>query len=263
MTKLHELLAVQGTANSPNNLNGQVAKLRTELAATFEKKRHLFEETRKTFTPNGEDTLPKIEEQKSIQTTVVKEIEWINKHIAKALDVAYQVDLANRVAAADVLTEDNQTLLKAIPATTLLQLEKRVAEWRDLIATIPTLDPSKSFVPDPTVNRGIYKARDVVKIRTKKGKKVYIKYEATKEHPAQTELIDEDIPIGTLQEQEWSAMITPALKADLLDRVEILLRAVSRARSRANEQEIEVTDKKIGAKLLDYVFQPLLQDQNK
>ena len=48
MTKLHELLAVQG------NLSGQATKKRTDLTATFEKKRHLFEETRKTFTPNEE-----------------------------------------------------------------------------------------------------------------------------------------------------------------------------------------------------------------
>ena len=38
------------------------------------------------------------------------------------------------------------------------------------------------------------------------------------------------------------------------DRVEILMRAVKKARSRANDQEIDVRQNKIGKTLLDYVF---------
>ena len=87
MTKLHELLAVHG------NLTGQANKKRTDLKVTFEKKRHLFEETRKTFTPNDELEKPQVEEQKDIQSTVIREIDWIKPSLAKALDVAYQVDV--------------------------------------------------------------------------------------------------------------------------------------------------------------------------
>ena len=45
MAKLHELLAVQ------SNLSGKATKKRTDLKTTFEKKRHLFEETRKHLRP--------------------------------------------------------------------------------------------------------------------------------------------------------------------------------------------------------------------
>jgi len=251
MTKLHELLAVQG------NLSGQATKKRTDLKATFEKKRHLFEETRKTFTPNDELEKPQVEEQKDIQSSVHGEIDWIKPALAKALDVAYQVDLANTEAKADVVTEDNEILLKAVPATTLLQLEKRVAEWKDLIQSIPTLDPAKGFKADAARGRGYYQARDVTKPRTKKEPQVITLAPATKEHPAQTQLISTDKPIGTILEQEWSSLITPATKADLLDRVETLLRAVTKARSKANDHSIDVSDKKIGADLLEFVFKPL------
>ena len=251
MTKLHELLAVQG------NLSGQATKKRTDLTATFEKKRHLFEETRKTFTPNEELEKPQIEEQKDIQSTVIREINWIKSDLAKAVDVAYQVDVANTEAKADVVTEDNEFLLKDIPATALLQLEKRVTEWKQLIQAIPTLDPAKGFELDTARGHGYYKARDVTKPRTKKVPEVITLAPATKEHPAQTQLISTDKPIGTIWEQEWSSLITPATKSDLLDRVEKLLRAVSKARSKANEHAIDVSGKKIGAALLDFVFKPL------
>jgi len=173
------------------------------------------------------------------------------------VDVAYQVDVANTTAKADIETEDGAIIAKDVPATTLLQLEKRIAEWKDLIVAIPTLDPAKGFQPDPEHGRGHYKAREVSKPRRLKTKKIYIKYQATKEHPAQTELVDEDVPVGTILEQEWSGLVTPALKADLLDRVETLYRAVTKARSKANDLSLDVSGKKLGNDLLDFVFQPL------
>ena len=251
-TKLHELLAVQG------NTSGQASKTRGELKNTFEKKRHLFEGRRKSFTPFGEDDgLTAIEEVQEIQSTVASEIQWVSGYLAKAVDVAYQVDLANTGARADVLLENGSILVKNIPATTLLQLEKRIVEWKELIEAIPTLDPAKGFVADPEHGVGHYKAREVKKMRTKKIKDVLTLAPATDKHPAQAVMIDVDKDTGTILEQEWSAMLTPAKKAELLDRVEGIFRAVSSARSKANEHAIEVKDNKIGVELLKYVFEPL------
>lgn len=247
MTKLHELLAVE------TNLENQANKCRTDLMVTFEKKRHLFEEKRVVFVPNSEGAQAVVEHQSDIQSTVRKELEWIQQHLAKAFDASYQVAEANTEARADVVLDDDAAtvLLKDMPATSLLELEKRAAEVQALIGTIPTLDPAKGFSID--TQRGVYKAREVTKQRTKKQPKVIVKYEATKEHPAQTELMHEDVPVGSIQEQEWSGLLTPADKADLLNRAEMVARAVRRARSRANEAEVD-TAKKIGNRLLKYVF---------
>ncbi len=251
MSKLHELLAVE------SNLSAQANKTRGELIETFHKKRHLFEEKLVTFTPNTEGAQPVKEAQSDIQSTVGKEIAWVSGVIAKALDVSHQVDIANTQAKADVVTEDGDTVLKDVPATSLLQLEKRVKEVQDLVAAIPTLDPAKGFRPDEQREKGIYQARPVTKTRTKKVPQVLELAPATKEHARQTQVYHDDIPVGTLQEQEWSAMLTPATKSDLLDRCDILLRAVRKARAKANEVEVEVAGNKIGKKLLDYIFQPL------
>jgi hypothetical protein len=248
MTKLHELLAAE------TNLETQAMKCRTDLVETFTKRRHHFEEKKVVFTPNTEGEQVKVEAQSDIQTSVTKELAWIKGHMVKALDASYQVAETNTKARADVILEDDTVLLKAVPATALLELEKRAVEVQQLIASIPTLDPAKGFQPDPQKGAGIYKARDVVKTRTKKDPKVVVKYEATKEHPAQTELVVVDKDIGTLAEQEWSSLISPAEKAELLDRAEMLIRALKRARSRANDAEVDNT-KKLGSQLLSYVFE--------
>jgi hypothetical protein len=248
--KLHELLAVE------TNLENQSDKCRTELAATFDKKRHLFEEKTTVFFPLAENEQPVTELQSDLQSTVRKELDWISGHLAKSIDASYQVAEANTSARADVVLEDEAgtVLLSGVPATALLELEKTIAKISSLVTAIPTLDPAKGFTSDPQRGTGVYKAREVNKTRTKKQAKVLIKYEATKEHPAQTEIVTEDVPVGRIQEQEWSGLISPAQKADLINRAEVLSRAIRRARSRANEAAVD-TQKKIGGKLLKYLFE--------
>lgn len=245
--KLHELLAVE------SNLETQATKVRSDLANTFEKKRHLFEEKRLLFTPNAEGAQTVTEQQSDIQSTVRKELDWIRPHLAKALDASYMVAEANTAARADIVLEDGDVIAKDVPATSLLELQKRLAEILGLAQTIPTLDPAKGFVADSQRGEGFYKAREVRKTRTTKQPKVIIKYEATKEHPAQTELYSADLPLGIIEEQEWSGMLTPGEKAEVLNRIEKLSRAVRSARSRANEQIVDTT-KKISSNLLNYIF---------
>ena len=245
MSKLHEVLAVE------QSLENQANKVRTDLMTTFEKRRNLFEEKKTVFTPSEEGQTEVVEQQSDIQSTVKKELDWIAPHLAKALDASYQVAEANTQARADVVLEDGSVLLKNVPATSLLELDKRTAEIHALVLSIPTLDPAKGFTLD--INRGIYQAREVLKTRTRKSKRVIVLYDATDKHPAQTQLIDEDLPIGKIREQEWSGLITPMEKAEMINKVEVLQRAVRKARSRANEQEIDTT-KRIGAVLIDFVL---------
>lgn len=245
--KLHELLAVE------SSLETQAKTCAGQLAGTFEKKRHLFEEKRVVFTPSAEGQPPVVESQSDIQTTVPSELKWLTGFLAKSYDASLRVADANTRASADILLDNGVMLAPSVPATALLELEKRIAEVIVVIKAIPTLDPAKGFKSDEDKGRDIFRARDVVKTRTQKQKKVFVKYEATPQHPAQTELLDQDVPIGTLCENEWSSLITPAQKADMLTRAEEVGRAVRQARSRANEVEINRT-LKIGDALLNYII---------
>lgn len=251
MAKLHELLATDG------NLKGQAQKCRLELQATLEKKRHLFEEKLVTFTPLAENTPSETREKREIQSTVRKEVDWLSSILVKSLDAAYAIDVANTEAKADIVLEDDTTLAKAVPATALLQLEKRMREVLNFVKAIPTLDPAKGFKLDAAREAGIYVAREVTKASTQKVQEPLVLLPPTKEHPGQVSLISKDVKVGTILEQEWSALITPAIKAELLERGEALLRAVTKARARANDHEIDPKSNKIGHKLLEYIFQPL------
>jgi hypothetical protein len=245
--RLHELLAIESSQST------QAHKLRNDLSNTFEKKRHLFEQKIVTFTPSSEGAQAVTEQQSDLQTTVLKEIAWIQPHLAKALDMEFQINEANTRAFADVILPDGATLLVGVPATSLLELQKRMTELQGLIASIPTLDPAKGFQSDEAAGRGVFKARPVRKNRTSKVQEPLTLAPATEHHPAQVQLVTKDVVVGAIEEEEWSGLITPSQKADLLDRVEVLSRAIRAARSRANEVEIDKSSK-IGTPLLSYIF---------
>jgi hypothetical protein len=143
MAKLHELLAAE------NPLKSQAVQVRSDLITTFEKKRHLFGRKIVTFTPSADGAQMVTEEQSDLQSTVKKELAWIKGLWAKALDAAYQVAETNTKARADVIIDDGTILLKDVPATALLELEKRADEIHILVSSIPTLDPPKGSPSTP------------------------------------------------------------------------------------------------------------------
>lgn len=248
MAKLHELIAVE------SSLRAQAEVTRNDLRNTFEKKRTHFVGIVQTFHSLAEGVEPKEESKLGIQTTVAKELGWITEKVAKAIDTAYQIDIANTIAKADIVMENGQVLLSGVPVTALLQLEKRVKEIHELVVAIPTLDPTKGFELDPSQGEDIYRAREVDKPRTEKKFDYIVMVDPTDKHPAQVKELMLDKVVGRLVQQEWSSLITVAQKGDMLDRVESLMRAIKAARSRGNEQEIDVRAGKIGRTLLGYVF---------
>ena len=246
LPRLHELIAVKAS------LRAQASKTAADLANTFEKKQHHFTARVKSFTALGEDTILKVEEQLDLQTTVRKELLWLKQYIVKAIDASHAVNTGNRTAQADIVLEDGTVLLPSVPSTTLLELEGELEQLRTFIDKIPTLDPAKGFRPAEDREQGVYVARDVEKTRTKKVSKVVVLAPATKEHPAQVQLVPEDEPVGMVREQEWSSMLTIAAKGDMLDRIEKLSRAVKKARSRANEEFVK--SEPMADRLISYVF---------
>ena len=245
--KLFELLVVEG------QLKAQAQATRADLRATFEKKRHLFEEKRKTFVASEEGAAPVVEEQSDIQTTVPGELRWLAGLWSNALDTSYQVAAGNTRARADVVLDNGIVLLADVPATALLELEKRAGEIQELLLAVPTLDPAKGFRPDPDKGRFVFRARDIVKKRTKKVEDYVVVVPATVEHPAQVAKINKDIETGTIAEQEWSALITPARKGRLIERAEELRRAIKAALHRANAVEM-ATLPTCGKAIFDYVL---------
>lgn len=246
--KLHELLAVHG------GLEQRLTKEVAEAQAAFAQK-HLFEKRVVTFSPKNEvaggvqDAT--VEEFVGMVTTVPEVLRKVGTAIIKVIDTGHQINRANTVATADVIL-NGAVFLKGLPATTLLELEKRISAIKEVIMVAPTLDPAKGYSTSPELGE-CWMAKDVVRQRTAKRQVAVVLYPATDHHPAQTQLISEDVPTGTVHVAEWTGRIAPTDKQRLLDRCDELAGAVKQARARANEQ---VTDAggAIGTRLVDYLL---------
>jgi hypothetical protein len=133
----------------------------------------------------------------------------------------------------------------------LLFLEKQLTDIRTFVGNLPVLDPAESWSEDK--NSGLYRTEPTSTHRTKKVQKPIVLYPATPEHPAQTQIITEDVIVGFWSQVKQSGAIPRPQKLIILDRVERLLKAVKEAREAANIQE-EVKTPDIGAAIFGYLL---------
>jgi hypothetical protein len=186
-------------------------------------------------------------------TTVFDKLLYNATPNIRAFDAYLQKEATNQKASADIVVDD-VTLATAVPATVLLGLESKLNDLRAVYENIPTLAPGRTWQLDLAARAegGVYKAMDSdLTFRTKRTVKPMIMAPATDHHPAQVQALQEDVPIAKIVTSHRSGMITPAQKSDLLERIDKLLRAVKRARQRANGTQVE--KRQIGGSLFQYI----------
>lgn len=246
MAKLHELLAVMAdTTNS-------AAAITKETEITFTKKADHFRGHTKTvgFFENsreGENTV----EEKQMVSTVADKLDHTFKSIGRHYDALLQLEEANGRAKADLVI-DGTTIMKDVPATFLLGMETRLKAVRQLILSIPTLEMSIKWSPDPTLGDGVYRSAPTVAMKTEKVLKSRILVEPTKEHPAQVEKWNEDTPVARIETTHTSSMITPHEKSAMLIKCDKMISAVKKARQRANT--VDVKDLSIAKEIFGYIL---------
>jgi len=244
--KLHELLAVEGDAAK---VYGKVIE---EASTTFSKKQDHFWGQVKAITffdeaRAGENT----QDSKPMVTTVREKLEYVAGHGARYLDIIAQKEATNQTAKADVVIDGN-VLIADVPVTHLLTLETKLKELRQVYDSIPTLDPSVSWVEDPNSAKGVYKSQTAaVTFRTEKKLMHKVLVDATDKHPAQIEKWSEDKPVARIETNKTSGMLSSADKSVLLARIDRLAEAVKRARQRANGAPI--VEIKVGKAIFDYL----------
>ena len=157
-------------------------------------------------------------------------------------------ELSNATCAADLKVGDKVIGTK-IPVGTLIFLEKYIKEVRDFVANLPVLDPSFTWIWDASA--GFYRSNETLTNSTKKLQKPIVLYDATDKHPAQTQLIVEDIVVGTWKTTTTSSCITVEDKEKYLGKISALLNAIVIARDEANMQEGKQST--LGSNILDYL----------
>ena len=245
--KLHELLAVEP------DLEGAYQKIIKETIHTFTKRTDHFNGfTRilEIFAHTEGDPEPPAE-RKAMDTTVHDKLMYQKDHIIRYMDAVLQKEATNQTAKAD-LEIDGLMIAKDIPVTFLLALERFLSRIRETYSAIPTLPPGIDYDTASDEGENIYKRRHPKKeYKTEKRIVPQILYEATKNHPAQVDKINETFNVGMYTRQETCSMMTPAEKSVLLGRIDKALRAIKIARQKANRAE--VINREMGSIIFDYI----------
>src|SRR5437763_5612156 len=220
MPKLNQIIAIQA---------GKKSQAKESLTEAYHqlKKPELLSGLVRTYQPRDEGGEPQPDERKLVQVKVNELITRVMRDLTEMFDVVATQDWANSQARADVVVEGRR-LLEGVPVTHLLFLEKQLVDLRTFIEALPTLDAAEEWEYKPELDS--YVSRSARSNRSKKVPRNHIKYEATKEHPAQVEMYMEDVWVGTWTTVKFSGAIPAAVRNAMLDRLRKLLESVKSAR---------------------------------
>jgi hypothetical protein len=242
MTKLNQIVAVENgektrVLNEETVLHREVQKtpLLSGISRTYAKK------------DDDGDDLPA--DSTRVQDNAEEVLEKLGATLTNIFDITLTKEVANTKASADVVV-DGKTVLKNVPVTYLLFLEKQLVRLRTFVTKLPVLDPAQSWHKNE--NTGVWETEPSQTVKTKKILRNHVKAEATDKHPAQVELFHEDQIVGTWTKVEYSGAVPQTRVAQLIERVDALSKAVKFAREEANNTD--VNDEKAGKLVFDYLF---------
>jgi hypothetical protein len=228
---------------------GDAEKQLTELYKLIQKEQ-LFAGRERTYRPldevNGQKLPP---ESQRVQQRTADLVRQARDKWTELWNLVLTQDTGNQQAKADIVV-DGLVLLKGVPVTTLLFLDKQVNDLETFVSKLPTPDPAEEWTHDP--NTGLLRSRATESVRTSKEPTVIVKYPATTEHPAQTELFTKDVPVGTWTQILYSGCVPTDRKNAILARVRKLQDAIKVAKEQANLLDVE--RQKAGEPLLAFVF---------
>ena len=167
----------------------------------------------------------------------------------EAFDVEATKDYANCSARSDVLL-NGQVLIANAPTTYLLYLSKELQDIRTFVAALPVLDDAEDWTKDP--NSNLFKTAVTRTHRTKKLQRPLVLFPATDKHPAQCQVVTEDVITGYWNTIKTSGAIPVPRKAEILARVDVLLQAVKYACEKANETQAPAQT--YGQAIFGYLF---------
>lgn len=242
MPKLNQILAiVSGKKTSAQRAITEVYKLI--------QKPVLFEGISRTYKPTDEEGETCPEEKKKVQYTTEKAVTEFKTVLEDLFSIVATQDSANQKASASIVV-DGVEIVKDVPVTHLLFLEKQLTDIRTFVDSLPVLDPSETWKWNASA--GSYANEPTGTNRTKKVPRNHVLAEATEVHPAQVNMYTEDVKVGEWKTIKFSGAMLEDDKSDMLSRVVKLQEAIKFAREEANSTEVTLSNS--GGKILDFVF---------
>ncbi len=243
MPKLNQIIAIQLGKKS------SAKEVITEAYQQLQKS-DLLSGISRNYKPKDElgEVLPA--ETKQVQLKVQDAVQRVSKALIEMFDIVATQDWANCEAKADVVVA-GKTLLKQVPVTYLLFLERQLIDIHTFVEKLPVLDSAERWNFDSTQDS--FASEPYQTLKTKKVPKTHVKYEATKEHPAQVEMYMEDVTVGTWTTIKYSGSIQASQKNAMVERIRSLQDAVKSAREDANGHEVVL--RTVGNAVLDFIFE--------
>lgn len=203
----------------------------------------------RTYRPKDEEGEQLPPEATRVQVKAETVLRQTAEILTRLFDVTATKDWTNCIARADVVL-DGQVLLKDVPVSYLLFLEKQLVDLHTFVKKLPTLDASETWVFDQSAD--CWATEPVQTVKTKKIPRNHVKAEATEKHPAQVEVYYEDVTVGYWRTIKFSGALPARRVNELLSRVERLQQAVKFAREEANNAEAQ--DQKVSEKIFQFLF---------
>lgn len=189
-------------------------------------------------------------EQKRVRDTVVAQLAELRTFTIDYWSLVYAQEDGNTRGRADVVIDSHAVML-AVPIGFLLFLEKRLTDLLTFIRGLPVVSLDRQWTW--ASEKGCYESEATTTVKTAKEPKVIVLHAPTKEHPAQTQLIYVDRPVGDWTTVNFSGALGRGKKKDIEGRCERLLEAVKKAREEANSEEYgDVADP--AAPVWDFIF---------
>jgi hypothetical protein len=240
--RLSQVIAVEKQIKTRVNSDGaelhksnQKPDLFNGMSRTYEKK-----------DDEGED-LPG--EQKLVQQRAAENLDLWSALWTELLDVVATKDWGNVNARTDLVV-NGEKLVENVPVTYLIWLEKQLDDFRTFVDKLPVLDPSKAWKHE--ANSGLYVTDPIRTARHKKVARVLLKVEATEHHPAQAEVIHDDVLVGYWSNISTSGALPESRRRQLLERTDALKKAVKQAREEANSEKVEEVF--VGSKIASWIL---------
>jgi hypothetical protein len=244
---LAQLLAVEkGIRQDDNTISSELYKTLQRAAA--------FQGETRTYRTLTEDGVMQPDARTQITADANDCLQRFRDVRERTIDVTLTKDIANRDATAD-LKVDGVTIATAVPAVTLLSLEKTADDIVAFFTALPVLDPAEEWVDDP--NSGVQRSKVPSKtLRTSKETVGLVIWQpddpATSKHGPITDKVIKDIPVGEWTITKFSSALPAARKRELVARAKKFREAVKMAREEANRAP--VTDEVAGKALFDYLL---------
>ena len=246
MAKLNQIIALA---------NGEKARCKSAVTQLYHKlqKPEPFSGISRTYRPKDDEGEQLPRESQRVQWQADDILQAAAESLCKLFDLVGTQDLANCEAKAEVKVDGN-TILTGIPVTHLLFLEKQLVDLHTFLGAIATLSTSDKWARSEETD--CYATEPTETTRTKKIPRNHVMSPATKEHPAQVQVYNEDVVVGFWKTVRLSGAMHESDKNALLARVEKLQDAVKTARELANCMEVKQAT--IGKPIFDYLSKDIV-----